>query len=92
MRLSVTKLVLAAIACTSWSATQLEAKPRDWPRITARAPPLAKVAAVIFKLVKAASSSSIGSRSPVAAQANMFLAISARLPGVRMAVGNDSTA
>src|SRR5215471_4736389 len=43
-----------------------------------------------ISFVKAASPSSIGSRSPAAARLRMFFAISARMASVRMAAGNDA--
>ncbi len=48
--------------------------------------------AAAIRSLKAASSSSIGSRSPVAAEAIRFLAISVRLADVRMAGESDAIA
>jgi hypothetical protein len=46
----------------------------------------------VARLVNAASSSCTGSRSPLSAQAKMFLAISSRVEGVRILGGIDLTA
>jgi hypothetical protein len=47
---------------------------------------------MIVKFIVAAIRSSHASRTPVAAQARMFLAIAVRLPAVRRLGGKDSTA
>src|SRR5882757_7191629 len=59
---------------------------------SAARPSYRSVQAAIVRFVVAASSSSIGSRSPAAADARMLLAITERLARVRIVAGNDAKA